>query len=218
MTSLYAPLDLSIRTPRLTLLGATDELLTQLLPAVRAGVVSVDEAPFDDPMSLYADNPERELRWIRSIWNGRALVSADFWRLYFVVVVEGRVVGMQDLIGLNFERFGTVTSFSWLAPEARRSGIGFEMRAAILHLAFAGMNASEAESEAFRDNAASNRVSEKLGYETNGVSWASRRGDNAQLQRWRLTRESWQEHKRDDIELSGVEATLAALGLSGMKE
>ena len=215
MTSLYAPLDMSIRTPRLSLLGATDDLLSQLLPAVRAGVASVDEAPFDDPMSLYADNPERELRWIRSIWSGRASVSPDFWRLYFVVVVDGRVVGMQDLIGLNFDRFGTVTSFSWLAAGARGQGFGTEMREAILHLAFTGMNAREAESEAFFDNPASNRVSEKLGYETNGLSWASRRGENAQLQRWRLTRESWQLHRRDDIELSGVGATLSVLGLSG---
>jgi hypothetical protein len=61
MTSLYAPLDVSIRTPRVTLLGATDELLLRLLPIVHNGVVGPDERPFDDPMSLYAESPSENV-------------------------------------------------------------------------------------------------------------------------------------------------------------
>jgi hypothetical protein len=53
------------------LLGATDGLLYQLLPALRAGIVADAESPFDDPMSLYADSPQREWRWLRTIWAGR---------------------------------------------------------------------------------------------------------------------------------------------------
>ena len=37
---LYPPLALKVITPRLTLHGATDELLAQLLPVVRGGVVA----------------------------------------------------------------------------------------------------------------------------------------------------------------------------------
>lgn len=66
---------------------------------------------------------------------------------------------MQDLKGSDFTKFGTVTTFSWLAPGQRGRGIGTEMRAAVLHLAFAGLGAREAESDAFTDNHASNRVS-----------------------------------------------------------
>jgi RimJ/RimL family protein N-acetyltransferase len=44
------------------------------------------------------------------------------------------------------------------------------MRAAALHLAFAGLGAREATSEAFADNRASNRVSQTLGYEPNGTT------------------------------------------------
>ncbi len=50
------------------------------------------------------------------------------------------------------------------------------MRAAILHLAFAGLSAREASSEAFADNDASNGVSRALGYEPNGTTWATRPG------------------------------------------
>jgi len=209
----YPPLDVEVRTPRLTLAGATDELLERLVPVVRAGIADTTPLPFDDPISFYADSPEREWRWLRSIWAGRARVTPDSWRLYFAVLVDGEPVGMQDLIGTDFTRFGTVTSFSWLAPDRRGQGIGTEMRAAILHLAFAGLGAREAGSDAFVDNEASNRVSRGLGYEPNGTDWDTRRGEPAQIQRWRLTRDAWQRVRRDDIRLAGVPACRAALGI-----
>ena len=214
MTYTYPPLDLAVRTPRLTLAAATDEMLERLVPVVRAGVVGDDAAPFDDPMTLYDASPAREWGWLRRIWAGRSRVTADFWRLYFVICADGEPLGMQDLIGAEFAAFGTVTSFSWLAPAARGRGLGKEARAAILHLAFEGLDAREASSEAFTDNKASNRVSETLGYVRNGVSWAARRGEAAELQRWTLTRAAWSERRRDDIELSGVEECKPVLGLS----
>jgi hypothetical protein len=52
MTSpLYPSLHLKVVTPKLELHGATDDLLAQLLPSVRAGVVLHPPYPFDDPMS-----------------------------------------------------------------------------------------------------------------------------------------------------------------------
>jgi RimJ/RimL family protein N-acetyltransferase len=205
--SAYPPLNLAVRTPRLTLAAATDELLERLVPVVRDGVVPEGEPPpFDDPMSLYEDSPTREWRWMRAVWAGRARVDATFWRLYFVICDDGEPVGVQDLIGRDFAALGTVTSFSWLAPGSRGRGLGREARAAILHLAFAGFDAREATSEAFADNRASNRVSEVLGYTPNGTSWATRRGAVAELRGWRLTRAEWAKRRRADITLSGVEA------------
>jgi RimJ/RimL family protein N-acetyltransferase len=209
----YPPLNVQVRTPRLTLAGATDELLERLVPIVRAGVADAPPWPFDDPMSLYADSPDREWRWLRSVWAGRARVDESHWRLYFAVLVDGSPIGMQTLSGTDFDRFGTVTSFSWLAPGRRGAGIGKEMRAAVLHLAFAGLGAREAESDAFTDNAASNGVSRALGYEPNGLTWDTRRGEAAPVQRWRLTRDAWQRGRRDDIDLVGVAECLPALGL-----
>jgi RimJ/RimL family protein N-acetyltransferase len=198
----------------LTLAGATDELLERLVPVVRAGILDDGPLPFDDPISFYADSPDREWRWLRSIWRGRARVEPDFWRLYFVVLVDGEPLGMQDLSGVDFDRFGTFTTFSWLAPGSRGRGIGREMRAAVLHLAFDGFNAREAESDAFTDNHASNKVSQALGYEPNGLTWDTRRGEVAPIQRWRLTRETWSRTRRHDIELTGVKQCLPALGLT----
>jgi RimJ/RimL family protein N-acetyltransferase len=129
------------------------------------------------------------------------------------VLVDGEPVGMQDLSGKDFTRFGTVTSFSWLAPGRRGQGIGREMRAAVLHLAFAGLGAREAGSDAFFDNEASNRVSRGLGYEPNGTDWDTRRGEPALIQRWRLTRDAWKRGRRADIGLAGVGECLPVLGI-----
>jgi RimJ/RimL family protein N-acetyltransferase len=213
VASSYPPLGVQVRTPRLVLAGATDDLLERLIPVVRAGVVGAGPLPFDDPMSLYQDSPEREWRWLRGIWAGRAHVDRDWWRLYFVVVVDGEPAGMQDLLGVRFAELGTVSTFSWLGPGFRGRGIGTEMRAAILHLAFAGLAAREATSDAFADNQASNRVSAALGYEPNGTDWATRRGQAAPLTRWKLTRERWEKLRRTDIELAGIEDCLPVLGL-----
>lgn len=212
--SSYPPLNVRVHTPRLSLLGATDELLERLIPVVRKGVVTEPPWPFDDPMSLYKDGPEREWAWLRAIWKGRANVSDSFWRLYFVVVADGEPVGMQDLIATDFADFGTVSTFSWLGPEARGRGLGKEMRQAALHLAFAGLGAQAAVSDAFFDNGASNRVSEALGYRRNGSDWATRRGEAAELYRWRLTREQWAAERRRDIDLFGVAECRPVLGIA----
>lgn len=210
----YPLLDLRISTPRLELRAATDELLDQLADVVRAGEAQAEPAPYDDPMSLYEPDPDVRLaRWLQAIWRGRGRVEPDFWRLYFAVLVDGRPVGMQDLVGAGFSTFGTVTSFSWLAAGQRGRGLGQEMRAAILHLAFAGLGAREAASEAFVDNGPSNAVSQKLGYEANGSDWATRQGQPVLLRRWRLTRERCEERRRDDIELHGVQVCRAVLPL-----
>lgn len=203
----YAPLNVAVTTPRIELRGATDHLLTALVPLVRAGEADADPPPFDDPMSLYDADPDtRVQKWLRAIWRGRGRVDPDFWRLNLVVLSDGQAIGMQDIIGADFDTFGAVTTFSWLAADSRGRGIGREMREAALHLAFEGFGAAEATSDAFVDNASSNRVSETLGYHRNGTDWATRRGEPGLIQRWRITREQWLPRRRDDIAISGAEA------------
>jgi RimJ/RimL family protein N-acetyltransferase len=203
----YAPLNVTVTTPRIELRGATDDLLEELVPAVRRGQADADPPPFDDPMSLYESDPDTRVhKWLQAIWRGRARVASDFWRLNLVVLIDGQAVGMQDVIGTEFETYGTVTTFSWLAADFRGRGLGREMREAALHLSFAGFDAVEAGSDAFLDNIGSNRVSETLGYERNGTSWATRRGQPELLQRWRITREQWIPRRRDDMAVSGAEA------------
>ena len=178
-----------------------------------------DPPPWDDPCSFYEPDPDVRVRqWLQGIWRGRGSVSSKRWRLYFVGFVDGDPIGQQDLTGDHFDDFGTVESTSWVSSDARRRGIGIEMRAAILHLAFEGLGAAEAHSEAAVDNAGSNRVSERLGYERNGTAWATHQGQPVLGQRWLLRRETWALQRRDDIAMSGVEGCRAALGFSQRTE
>jgi RimJ/RimL family protein N-acetyltransferase len=201
----YPAFDVHVTTPQLELRAATDDLLARLAPLVREGKAAADPPPYDDPMSLYEADPEvRVHRWLQAIWRGRGRLEPDSWRLYFAVLVDGEPVGMQDLIGDRFATLGTVTTFSWLSADARGKGLGREMRAAVLHLAFEGLGAREANSDAFVDNEGSNAVSKALGYCENGTDWDTRQGEPALLRRWRLTRDSWLQRRRSDIELHGV--------------
>lgn len=212
--SIYPPFDVRVTTRALELRGATDALLGQLAPAVRDGKATADPPPWDDPSSFYENDPDRRVEgWLRGIWRGRGRVSPDAWRLHLVVLVDGAPVGMQDLIGVEFGSFGTVESSSWMVSDVRGRGLGTEARSAILHLAFAGFGAAVAMSEAAVDNLASNRISERLGYERNGTSWATHQGEPVLGQRWVLRRNVWESTRRDDIELSGVDACRETLGL-----
>jgi hypothetical protein len=118
----YPPLYEQVSTPRLRLRGATDALLEELIPIVHAGIVRDDEVPFDDPISHYAPSPNRERRWLRGVWAARVRVEPASRRLPLIAEVDGNVVGMQDLIAEDFPPFGAVTTFSWLAPQARGRG------------------------------------------------------------------------------------------------
>jgi len=123
-------------------------------------------------------------------------------------------VGEQTLTGVNFSTLGTVTTFSWLSSDQRGRGLGREMREVVLHLAFDGLGAREASSDAFVDNGGSNGISRRLGYEPNGFDWATRLGEPALLNRWRLTRGTWEPRRRDDIQRDNIEACHALLPLS----
>lgn len=211
----YPLLDVRVSTPRLELRAATDDLLDQLAESVRAGKTHAEPAPYDDPMSFYETDPDlRVAKWLRAIWRRRGSVDPDAWRLYFVVMADGRPVGEQSLTGVDFATLGTVTTFSWLSTDERGRGLGREMRSAILHLAFAGLGAKEAASDAFVDNGGSNGISRALGYEPNGFDWATRRGEPALLNRWRLTRDAWERHRRDDIAIHNLGACHALLPLA----
>ena len=212
----YAPLNVAVTTPLIELRGATDDLLADLAPLVRAGQADASPAPYDDPISLYESDPDvRVEKWLRAIWRTRARVEPDYWRLNLAVVVDGRPVGMQDVIGPEYDDFRAVTTFSWLAADHRGRGLGREMREAALHVAFEGLGAAEATSEAFVDNAGSNHVSEVLGYQGNGTTWATRLGEATLLQRWRLTREDWEPRRRTDITISGAEECRRTFHISG---
>jgi RimJ/RimL family protein N-acetyltransferase len=93
-------------------------------------------------------------------------------------------------------------------------GLGKEMREAVLHLAFAGLGAERALSEAFTDNAPSRGVSISLGYVPNGTTWALRQDEPAPMDRLLLTRDAWMRRQRLECTIHGLDACLPMLGLT----
>jgi RimJ/RimL family protein N-acetyltransferase len=147
-------------------------------------------------------------------WGTRANWSTENWTLTLVPFIDGQPLGNQALLGVDFPLLRTVSTGSWLLKEAQGRGVGTEMRAAALHLAFAGLGALEAHSEAHVDNHASNGVSRSLGYETTHRQ-NSRFGDErGEVFNLLLRRAAWEERRRDDIEIIGLDACLPLFGTS----
>jgi RimJ/RimL family protein N-acetyltransferase len=204
--------DLHVQTPRLRLEYATDDHL-EAFARLRDGVLAPGEEPFDGPSSFFMVSPEAERKAMTGEWGARARTSPEWWYLPFAAVVDGEVVGQQNITGDNFVALRTVNSFSFVKRTHQRLGLGKEMRAAVLHLAFAGLGALRAESDAFTDNAASIAVTRALGYEANGTMLAERPSGAALMQRFLLTRERWESTRRDNIEIVGLDPCLELLGL-----
>jgi RimJ/RimL family protein N-acetyltransferase len=126
---------------------------------------------------------------------------------------RGRPVGFQDLRGDDFAIFRTVGTGSWLGREFQGRGIGRLMRQAILALAFDHLGAEVAETEAFLDNPASNRVSLAVGYEPNGFGRLAPRGVARETQKFRLTVAGWRARPRPDVTVEGLAEVLPLFGL-----
>ncbi|MEU8272221.1 GNAT family N-acetyltransferase [Sphaerisporangium sp. NPDC049002] len=101
---------------------------------------------------------------------------------------------------------------SWLGRSCQGHGLGTEMRAAVLHLAFTGLGALSAISAAFEHNGASLAVSRKLGYQPDGLSVHNVRGRRAIAQRLRLNKDTFT--SPIPIGLHGLEPCLPHFGLS----
>ncbi len=136
------------------------------------------------------------------------------WRLELAVVRDGVVVGTQGLAARDFAVLREVNTGSWLGRRHQGQGIGTEMRAAVLHLAFAGLGAEQATSGAFDDNPASLGVSRKLGYRDDGIERHVIRGRPATIRRLRLTRAGWLAARSLPVQIEGLEASRAFFGLA----
>lgn len=204
--------DLEVRTPRLVLRVPTDDDFVGLLEAVRAGIHDPAEMPFATP---WTDAPEPERTWntVRHLWRARADATPERWDIPLAVFADGTLVGVQSLHAREFPLLREAETGSWLTRAAQGRGIGTEMRAAAVHLAFAGLGAVAVRSAAFADNLASIRVSEKLGYEPDGTERRVPRGVARPVLRFRLTRERWATGPRPPVELRGVDACRRLLGI-----
>ena len=203
---------LRITTPRLELRVPDDEDIVELFEAARAGIHPAGEMPFGIPWTDGIEEVGALERFASFYWTMRGTLTAQDWSLPFAVASEGSIIGTQDVKAEDFAGSRSVSTGSWLTVSGQGRGLGVEMRAAVLHLAFAGLGALEAQTSAWHDNPASQRVSLRLGYEHEGQQLLARRGEPTPHLRYRLTRDAWQRNHFDGIELHGLEPCLALLG------
>jgi RimJ/RimL family protein N-acetyltransferase len=213
MSNPFWPLfGLRVRTPRLELRYPDDDDLASIAALAAQGIHDPDTMPFNVPWTR-AESPALERGVVQFLWSRRGELSPDRWTLPFLASEGSQAVGVQELSGKLFPVTRAVESGSWLVRSAHGRGIGREMRAAVLHLAFEGLGAVEAYSASFDDNPASEAVSRANGYEPNGSTLFPREGRPARSNQWVLTRDRWLDRRRDDIELRGLDACRELLGV-----
>lgn len=203
---------LRLTTPRLELRVADLDDMGQLAGVAASGVHDPAVQPF---VAAWTDgSPEQSARnTLQWMWGQWARWSPEQWSLQFVVVADGVVIGTQDVGATRFATLREVGTGSWLGRAHHGRGYGTEMRAAVLELAFEGLGAEYATSEAFADNAASYRVSRKLGYVDDGIERHVIRGEPAVGRRLRLDREAWSAARRVPVTIAGLGSCLAMFGL-----
>ncbi|GAA2460372.1 GNAT family protein [Streptomyces pulveraceus] len=186
-------------------------MLDQLASVAADGVHAPDEMPFTAPWT--AVPPEERARVVfQHVLSTVAGWSVRDWALSLAVLYEGRVVGRQDLMARDFAVTGQVSTGSWLGLAHQGRGIGTEMRAAVLHLAFAGLGARTAVSAAMTDNPRSLGVSHRLGYLPNGTAVTAVRGAPVTLQRLRMDRARWEECRSIEVTVEGLDGCRAEFG------
>jgi len=206
MFTMHWPLfGLRVDTPRLMLRYPDDDDAVVIAELAGEGVHDPGWMPFSIPWTDVAP-PLLQRNSLQHIWRTRASWTTDDWHLPMAVIVDGHIVGVQALTAEQFPVLRTVATGSWLGRRYQGKGIGTEMRAAILHFAFAGLGAEYGASRAFADNEPSIGVSRRLGYEEVGRHLMVRRDEPAWMIDFRVTRAQWEEHRRDDIDIVGLEA------------
>jgi RimJ/RimL family protein N-acetyltransferase len=209
---LWPPAGIVVRTPLLELRWPSTDDLLALGAVAAAGVHDEAEMPFGVPWTRGAPEEvaRNVLRWNLTQQGGW---ETDRWSWNAVAVVDGQVVGTQGMNASEFAVRRTVETGSWLGREHQGRGIGKEMRAAMLHLAFVGLDADRAETGAFEDNAPSRGVTRSLGYRDNGDRIVVTEGRRRVELLFAMERLLWAARRRDDIQLTGVAAARPFFGL-----
>ena len=204
---------LRLITPRLELRVPDLTELTQLADVAAAGVHDPASQPFAVP---WTDGTPAEVArgTLQFHWRMLGQWAPDNWSLHFVTVCDGQVIGTQSIDARQFATLREVGTGSWLGRAHHGKGFGTEMRAAVLELAFTGLGAQWATSEAFADNAASYGVSRKLGYTDDGVARHVVRGEAVVGRRLRLDRVGWAAARTVDVRIEGLAPCLPMFGLN----
>lgn len=211
LSDLYPPLGLVLTAGSLRMTTVSDEDIPGLVELALDGIHEPDQMPFYFPWST-APREDLGRNMAQFYWLARAEFSRANWTLNLAVRHEGELVGCQDLVAMDFRVTRTAESGSWLAARHHGRAIGTAMRQAVCAFAFDHLGATEVTSGAFLDNPASLAVSEKVGYQKNGLERRHRRtGELAHLQRLSLFGDYLV--RGEELTVEGVETLQTLLGL-----
>lgn len=209
---LYPPFGVAITGGGLELRALTPDDVPELLDVAAAGIVPEGAPyPFVKDWALLAPNELRRnsTRFYFATW---AAAGPEKWELLLVVRQAGRIVGAQDLRATDFAVGRVVHTGSWLGRSHQGRGIGTLMRQLVCAFAFDELGAVQCRTEAYLDNPASQRVSEKVGYERFDVAPVARLGMPAQEVRFRMAPGEFVRPPHP-VEYQGVEEFRSFIGL-----
>ncbi|WP_414943201.1 GNAT family N-acetyltransferase [Amycolatopsis sp. cmx-11-32] len=204
---------LRLMTPRLELRLPSAEELGALAALAADGIHPPSAMPFLVP---WTDRPSAEVARgvIQHHWSRLGNWTPDDWSLNLTVLHSGVVVWQQTLGARDLAILREVGTGSWLGKRHQGQGIGTEMRAAVLHLAFAGLGAESAISGAFEDNLASQGISRKLGYRPDGLQRHAVRGGARTVRRLRLLRADWERCRSIPVTIDGLSLCRPLFGIA----
>ncbi|MEV0276644.1 GNAT family protein [Streptomyces sp. NPDC050610] len=203
---------LRVTTPRLELRLPDLELPAELAEVAAGGVHDAAEMPFTVPWTDVGP-AERGRAVFQHVLGTVAGWRPEEWTLSLAVLCGGKAVGRQDLGAAGYAVTREAETGSWLGAAYQGRGIGTEMRAAVLYLAFEGLGARTVTSSAMTDNPRSLGASRRLGYRDDGLAVASVRGTARTLRRLRLDRAGWEAHRTVPVEVEGLESARALFGV-----
>lgn len=185
---------LRIHTPDLILRLPTDAEIWDLAARSVGRIITAGKEHYLGPWASVG-SPRYELDFWRYHVDALSQITADRWTLNFCAYSalddDGLAIGQTSLSGEDFLIAKTVSTGSWLLPEYRGSGLGKQLRAGVLALAFDEFGAERARTTHAADNDAGIGVSRSLGYRPDGSDEVVLAGALRRVDRWVLPRSEW---------------------------
>jgi RimJ/RimL family protein N-acetyltransferase len=207
--------DLRVTTPQLTLRPPTDAELMRLADRAVGRVLPPEQAAFMMDWTQ-VPSPRFERDFMQFHWRLRADWTPSRWWLALGIYPSGEEdpVGGIDATSEQFARSRAATSGWWLLRQWRGRGLGREALAALAHLLFGGLDARELRAIVHPDNAASLGAARAAGFTADGTE-RSIGGDGVAYDAIRvlLRRDAWEERRRDDIAIAGLDACRGLFGI-----
>jgi RimJ/RimL family protein N-acetyltransferase len=140
--SFWPLFDLVVRTPRLEMRLPREDEFEALIKLADRGVHHPETMPF---FVAWTDlePTERARSTAQWLWGNGANWTPDKWTFTAAGFVDGLPIGVPDLSAEHFRAVRSVETGSWPGRAHQGQGLGREMREAVLHLAFAGLDAGE---------------------------------------------------------------------------